>query len=189
MSQMYPDPGPEDPIDKQPTQSQAPLPNADYYTGTEPVNIKRKPDWQATLSRQTSDIQQGTVKWFYDAGNSIFVTLTITSIILSLVLILLGSPDRATLIAGLAVAIALPFNLIGIWLVQYLKDPAHKPATPARQRRVDATALIALSVGTIFTLLSLGAAFWRISWIATLIFLLVDILGLWLIFRVQAPEK
>lgn len=189
MSQIFPDPEPEQTLDTQPTQIQEPIPNTAYYSAPPPINNRpNRPNWQATFAQQIHQSQQGAVKWFNEIGTWIFGTLTVTAIILSLDLILLGAQDHATLVSALAIALALPFNLVGLWLAQYLKDPGHA-ATPAKKQLVDAIALITLGVGTLFTLIGLGSALWHISWVVTLIFLLATFAGLWLIVRVLTYSK
>jgi hypothetical protein len=171
MSQFFPEPEPDDTVPAPP-----PAPN--------PVYVQNRPGWQTTLTKQIDQGQQGLVKWFYEAGIWIFSLLTITSVILSVDLILLGNADHATLISGLAVAIGLPFSLVGLWLAYYLKTGSQTVPAPAKKLVIDSTALITLIMGTLFTLVSLGSALWRISWVVTLLFLVAAIVGLWLILRV-----
>lgn len=187
MSQIFPEPEPESGLEDQPTQIQPPV--LEHNPASANPRQRSSSPWQATFARQIHQGQQGATKWLYDAGSWIFGLLTVTAVILSMDLILLGSPDHATLIAGLAIAIALPFNLAGLWLAQYLKDPAHATPTPAKKQLIESTGFITMAVGTILTFVGLGSAFWRISWVVTILFLLATVVGLWLISRVRTETK
>ena len=156
--------------------------------------------------------QEITAQWLYDLGGWIFGGLTITALLLLQVFILLsGFVDHATVVAGLAIAIALPFNLVGLGIVRYfyaLNQTAEKARQALAQssnldaetlmkftRASDAFSLekrkvmdfsvsLALYLSGLFTLIGLSAALWRISWAATLLFLLACVGGAWLVWRV-----
>lgn len=188
MSQTAPDPFPEES-------------NSSELPPTQAVPTRTRAGWQTNVTRWTDQSQKTAVKWLNDAGIWLFGTLTATSLILLLDLILIGSGGPATLVAGLAVAIALPFNLAGLWLVRLFKD-LHLTAgeallkqpdastitvTPTKKGLVDSTATIALVVGGICTLIGVVAALWRLSWAVPCVFLLSIILALLLASRVSNP--
>lgn len=173
-----------------------------------------RPDWRATLMAWMEKSQQITARWLYELGGWIFGGLIAAAIMLFPALISLGFADRATLIAGLALAIALPFNLAGLGIIRYYKDltraaeetralltqntrstKADKETlnrlkvdseafTPAKKKVIDSAASLALVVSMLFTLISIGSALWRVSWAVTLLFLIAGILGLLLVLRV-----
>lgn len=189
MSQMAPDPFPEES-------------NSGELPPTQPTPTSAPPRnraaWQSGVANWTHQSQKATVKWLYDAGGWLFGALTATSLILLLDLILIGPDGPAALVAGLAVAIALPFNLAGLWLTRFFKDlkltageailkqpdPSTVTVTPTRKGVVDSTATIALIVGSLFTLISVISALWRISWAVPIVFLLSIILALLLASRI-----
>lgn len=168
-----------------------------------PAPARARPGWQTNVAKWTDQSQKTTVKWLHDMGNWLFGALTATSLILLLGLILTGSGGPAALVAGLAVAIALPFNLAGLWLVRFFKDlqltageallkqpdASTVTVTPTKKGIVDSTATIALIVGGLFTLISVISALWRISWAVPIVFLLSVILALLLASRVLSPES
>src|SRR6266851_2128613 len=79
------------------------------------------PDLQQVSAwmRQSQGI---TAKVLYDLGAWVFGGLIIAALMLLQDLIPLGSTDRATVVAGLAIAIALPFNLAGLGIIRYFND-------------------------------------------------------------------
>jgi len=155
--------------------------------------------------------QKITAKWLYDLGGWIFGGLLIAALLILQVLILLGFADRATLIAGLTIAIALPFNLAGLGVVRYFRS-LHQAVAEARQalgqntnldaetliqltrdseafppekhKIMDSSVSLALYVSVLFTIIGLSSALWRISWAATLLFLIACVAGVLLVWRV-----
>jgi hypothetical protein len=135
--------------------------------------------------------QQVTARWLYELGGWIFGGLLVAALMVLQDLISLGSSDRATVIAGLAIALALPFHVSGLIIVRYFRDLSQAVAelaggqafSPAKSRAMDMAVSAALALGAIFTLIGISSALWRISWAATLFFLLAGGGGLLLIVR------
>jgi hypothetical protein len=155
--------------------------------------------------------QQITARWLYELGGWIFGGLIIVALMILQDLISLGSLDRATVVAGLAIAIALPFNVTGLVIVRYFRDLnqaveearlalaqnvhagdetqpgpalASQPFSPAKRRTMDMAVSAALFLSVLFTLIGIASALWRISWVVTILFIIAGILGLLLILRV-----
>lgn len=155
--------------------------------------------------------QEITAQWLYDLGGWVFGGLIVAALMILQDLISLGFADRATLIAGLAIAIALPFNLAGLAIIRYFRDLnqvaekarqalAQSPnldaetlikftrdseAFPPNKRSVmDSSVSLALYASVLFTTIGLASALWRISWAVTLLFLVACALGVWLVLRV-----
>jgi hypothetical protein len=155
--------------------------------------------------------QEITAKWLYDLGGWIFGGLIVAALMLLQDLISLGFADRAALVAGLAIAIALPFNLAGLGIIRYFmalnqaveeaqKVLAENPDLdretlerltldsnafpPARHKVMDSSVSLSLYLSVFFTLIGLSSALWRISWVVTVLFLIACIAGVLLILRV-----
>lgn len=177
----------------------------------EQIGTTNRPDWRATFTAWMEKSQQITARWLYELGGWIFGGLIAAAIMLFPALIALGFADRATLIAGLALAISLPFDLAGLAIIRYFKDLTQateearavlaqnanvdaetltrikvesEAFTPAKRRVMDFTASLILVVSMLFTLISVGSALWRVSWAVTLLFLIACLVGLWLVIRV-----
>jgi hypothetical protein len=218
-----PQPGPVADLDD--TQSVAPAtplphtPQPITLPSQQPVALTNRLDMRkistgisAVISQEwMQKTQEITAQWLYDLGGWIFGGLIIAALMLLQDLITLGFADRATLIAGLANAIALPFNLAGLGIVRYFND-LNQTSEKARQAlaqspNLDAEALIkltresdafppekhkvmdssislALYLSVLFTLIGLSSALWRISWVATLLFLIACVIGVLLVWRV-----
>jgi hypothetical protein len=172
--------------------------------------VPPRPDLRATLLSWMEQGQQITARWLYELGGWVFGGLIAAAIMLFPALISLGFADRATLIAGLTLAVALPFDLAGLVIIRYFKDLTQateeakallarnpraddetirlqinsKAFTPAKRRVMDSAVSLSLVVGMLFTLISIGSALWRVSWVVTLLFLIACILGLLLVLRV-----
>lgn len=140
--------------------------------------------------------QQITASWLYDLGGWIFGGLIVAALMVLQDVISLGSADRATVVAGLAIALALPFHVAGLVIVRYFRDVnqavaevpsgltfASQALSPARRRAMDVAVSTALLLGALFTFLGIAAAFWRVSWAVTLLFFIAGICGLLLIRR------
>jgi hypothetical protein len=155
--------------------------------------------------------QEITAQWLYDLGGWIFGGLIVVALMLLQDLISLGFADRAALVAGLAISIALPFNLAGLGIIRYYNDlnrtteqarlalgqnsnldadtlirlARESDAFPPDKHRVmDSSISWALYLSVLFTIIGLSAALWRISWVATLLFLVASVLGVLLVLRV-----
>ncbi len=155
--------------------------------------------------------QQITARWLYELGGWIFGGLIVAALMILQDLISLGSLDRATVVAGLAIAIALPFNVTGLVIVRYFRDlnqaveearlalaqgasdiDETQPGlafnaqafSPAKRRTMDMAVSAALFLSALFTLMGIASALWRISWAVTILFIIAGILGLLLILRV-----
>jgi len=201
MSQTAPEPFPEEP-------------DSEGVPPTRPASTRDQPGWQTNVAKLTMGWQANTakltdrsqkvaVRWLYNRGSWFFGALTALSLILILDLILIGSGGPATLVAGLAVAIALPFNLAGLWLIRFFKDlkltageailkqpdESTVVVTPTKKGLIDSTATIAFAVGGFFTVVSVISALWRISWAVPVVFLLAAVLALLLASRVLNPTK
>ncbi len=174
----------------------------------------RGPTWtdrRQTFMQWMEKSQQITARWLYELGGWIFGGLIIIALMILQDLISLGSLDRATVVAGLAIAIALPFNVTGLVIVRYFRDLnqaveearlalaqnvnagdetqpgpalASQPFSPAKRRTMDMAVSAALFLSVLFTLIGIASALWRISWAVTILFIIAGILGLLLILRV-----
>jgi hypothetical protein len=119
-----------------------------------------------------------TARWLYEPGGWIFGGLLVAALMVLQDLISLGSSDRATVSAGLAIALALPFHVSRLIIVRYFRDLSQAVAeltggqafSPAKSRAMDMAVSAALALGAIFTLIGISSALWRISWAATLFF-------------------
>jgi hypothetical protein len=63
-----------------------------------------------------------TARWLYEPGGWIFGGLLVAALMVLQDLISLGSSDRATVSAGLAIALALPFHVSRLIIVRYFRD-------------------------------------------------------------------
>lgn len=140
--------------------------------------------------------QQITARWLYELGGWIFGGLIVAALMVLQDVITLGSADRATVLAGVAVALALPFHIAGLVIVRYFRDVnqavaevpsgltfASQALSPARRRAMDVAVSTALVLGALFTFLGIASALWRVSWAVTLLFFVAGICGLLLIVR------
>jgi len=169
------------------------------------------PDWRQLSSDWMQKSEEITARWLYDLGGWIFGGLIVAALMLLQDLITLGFADRATLVAGLAIAIALPFNLAGLGVIRYfnalnqaveeakrvLGQSANLDAEtliqltrdsdslpPGKHRVMDSSVSLALYLSVLFTVIGLSAALWRISWVATVLFLIASVCGVLLVLRV-----
>jgi hypothetical protein len=101
--------------------------------------------------------QQVTARWLYEAGGWIFGGLLVAALMVLQDLISLGFSDRGTVIAAFASAITLPFHVVGLVIVHYVKDlsqataalaglPAGQAFSPAERRAMDRAVSAALSL-------------------------------------------
>jgi hypothetical protein len=168
-------------------------------------------NWWQTFMQWMERSQQITARWLYELGGWIFGGLIVAALMILQDLISLGSLDRATVVAGLAIAIALPFNVTGLVIVRYFRDLnqaveearlalaqnvnagaeeqpgpafASQAFSPAKRRTMDMAVSAALFLSVLFTLIGIAAALWRISWAVTILFIIAALLGLLLILRV-----
>jgi hypothetical protein len=196
MSHMFPEPTPREPS---------------LISPTLPAGIPARPDGSQVSQNWMEKGQEITAKLLYDLGGWIFGGLIVVALMLLQDLISLGFADRATLIAGLAIAIALPFNLVGLGVIRYFNalnqavEEAKKVLTetpgldvetlerltldssafPSGKHKImDSTVSLSLYLSVFFTMIGLSSALWRISWAVTLIFLIAAISGVLLILRV-----
>lgn len=169
------------------------------------------PDWRQLSAAWMQKSEEITARWLYDLGGWIFGGLLVVALMLLQDLISLGFADRAALIAGLAVAIALPFNLAGVGIVRYFNDlnraaeearktlgqngnldaetliqlaHASDALPPGKHKVMDSSVSLALYLSVFFTIIALSSAMWRISWVATVLFLLASVCGVLLVLRV-----
>jgi uncharacterized membrane protein len=85
------------------------------------------------------------------------------------VFISLGVPDAASFVAVLAFAIGLPLLAAFIYIIN---DPTIDYASVISSRKpLGWLLLICLMIGFLASLIGLSAAFWHMSWIAGIIFL------------------
>lgn len=201
MSQTFPEPEPE----SEPTSSRPPVPASPQL---------RRPDWKSVSQTSLTWMEQSqriTAKLLYDLGGWIFGGLLVVALMLLQVLISLGSVDHASVVAGVMIAIALPFNLAGLGIIRYFQhlNQAVEEARlglaqnssldeetldrltlgsqafpPAKHRVMDTAVTLALFLSVLFTLIGLASALWHISWVATLLFLVASVLGILLVLRV-----
>lgn len=176
--------------------------------------MPKGPDWQRVSQVSQAWMQKSqeiTVKLLYDAGGWVFGGLIVAALMLLQALIALGFADRATLVSGLAIAIALPFNLAGLGMIRYFnvlnqaveqarlalgQNPNLDAGTlmrltqesnsfsPGKRLVMDSSLSLALYLSVFFTIIGSGAALWRISWVVTLLFLLASVAGFFLVLRV-----
>lgn len=169
------------------------------------------PDWRRLSADWMQKSEEITARWLYDLGGWIFGGLIVAALMLLQDLISLGFTDRATLVAGLAIAIALPFNLAGLGVIRYfnalnqaveeakrvLGQSANLDAetliqltrdsdsfSPGKHRVMDSSVSLALYLSVLFTVIGLSSALWRISWVATVLFLIASVCGVLLVLRV-----
>ncbi len=169
------------------------------------------PDWRKVSLEWMQKSQEITAKWLYGLGGWIFGGLIIVALMLLQDLISLSFIDHASLVAGLAITIALPFNLAGLGIIRYFNDlnqaveearqtlgqSANLDAatlikltrdseafSPARHKVMDFTVSLALYISVLFTIIGLAAALWRISWAATLLFIIASVVSVVLVLRV-----
>ena len=155
--------------------------------------------------------QRITAKFLYDLGAWIFGGLLVAALMLLQVLISLGSVDHASVVAGVMIAIALPFNLAGLGIIRYFQHlnqtveearlglaqnnsldaetldrlTRGSQASPSsKHRALDSAVTIALYLSVLFTVIGLASALWHITWVATLLFLIASAAGVLLILRV-----
>ncbi len=182
-------------------------------TVPQPTGPQNRPaDRRQVLIGWMEKSQQITARWLYELGGWVFGGLIVAALMLLQSLIGLGFAERAVLISGLALAIALPFNLTGLGVVRYFRDlnqaseeakqslaqntsgdddetlarlaGSNELFTQAKRRVMDSTVALALAVSLLFTLIGIGSALWRISWAVTVLFLIASVLGLLLLLRV-----
>lgn len=216
MSQTFPEPTeePEEqisfPDEQAPTMPMA-APPRPVRPSFKPLAGLAGPAWRQTSLSWMQKSQEITVKWLYELGGWIFGGLLIAALLLLYDLILLGSADRATLVAGLAIALALPFNLAGLGLIRYysaltqavveakqlLAQNSNLDAetlnrlirnsesfSPGKHQTMDMSVSLALYLSIFLTLIGASAALWRISWAVTLLFLVAVVLAFLLVLRV-----
>jgi len=196
MSHMFPEPTPRDPSAIPPTL---------------PAGVPVKPASGQVSQNWMEKSQEITAKWLYDLGGWVFGGLIVAALMLLQDLISLGFADRAALVAALAIAVALPFNLTGLGIIRYFNvlnqaaEEAQKilaeqsgldvatverltfdiGAFPSGKHKVmDSTVSLSLYLSVFFTIIGLSSALWRISWVVTLLFLIAGICGVFLILRV-----
>ena len=166
---------------------------------TQPAMQPARPDLRQSFAAQMIANQQFAARWLYERGGWIFGGLIVVALVLLQDLVTSGFPDRgaqvAGLIAGLAIVIALPFELGGIVVIRYFKDLSQGASVSdetlrrqtidpqARRRAMDVAASTALFLSVLFTLVSIGAALWRISWAVTVLFIIAVIGSSWLVSR------
>lgn len=175
------------------------------------VAPQNRPDWRKMSQSWMEKSQEITAKWLYDLGGWIFGGLIIAALMLLQDLISLGAVDGAVVVAGLAIAIALPFNLAGLGIIRYFKDLGQateearsalaqnsnidaetltrlnidsRALSPRKRKVMDTAVSLALYLSVFFTVIGLSSALWRISWVATFFFLIASVLGLLLVLRV-----
>lgn len=164
-----------------------------------PPAARNRPDWRQTLTSQMITNQQLTAHWLYERGYWIFGGLIVVALVLLQDLITSNFADRgaqvAALIAALAIVIALPFDLGGVVIVRYFNDLQQGAAVndetlrrqaidpQVRRKTMDTAVSTALFLGVLFTLISIGAALWHLSWAATILFFIACVLSLWLVSR------
>lgn len=180
MAQM-----PSEPDDTQ----MVPEPDDTQVAPTMPTRQSRA-DFRQTFASQMIANQQLTARWLYERGNWIFGGLIVVALVLLQDLVTSGAGDRvAGLIAGLAIVIALPFDLGGVFIVRYFKD-LQQPTSlndetlqrqaidpQVRRKTLDVAVSTALFLSVLFTLISIGAALWHLSWAVTILFLIACILS------------
>jgi hypothetical protein len=176
-----------------------------------PLPQNRAPVQRQALMEWVARNQQVTASWLYELGGWVFGALILAALVLLQDLIGIGSAEHAALIAGLALAVALPFDLVGLGVMRYFRDlnqaseqAKHPPMqsadsgdetlytlasgsgspTQARRKVMDFTIALSFAVSLLFTLIGIGSALWRISWAVTILFFLVCILGGLLLLRV-----
>jgi len=166
-----------------------------------PSRFQRRPGLMPFMERG----QQVAARWLYELGGWIFGALVAASLMVLQDLIPLGAPDRVTVVAALACALAIPFHIAGLVIVRYVRDlqqAARELAgqnmgdgselqilSPTKRRSLDRAVSTALFLGSFFTLIALAAALGRISWLVAVLFLLASIAGTVLIVRaVRSPN-
>ncbi len=218
MSQQQPEPSepagippeptniPTEPVAIPPAPPVVPVPPA--LAPSAPTRIAGPDLQQVTAWMRQSQLI--TAKVLYDLGVWVFGGLIIAALMLLQDLIPLGSADRATVVAGLAIAIALPFNLAGLGIIRYFNDVkqtveearktlaqsstldaealikltrASDSLTSGKQKAMDFSVSLALYLSVLFTVIGYGSALWRISWAATLLLLIVGVLAVLLVAR------
>jgi hypothetical protein len=179
-------------------------------TVPEQTSSPAKMDWKSALLSWMEQSQQIVLKWLYDVGGWIFTGLIAVALMIIQNLIGIGHSDRGLLVAGLVLAVALPLNLAGLWIVRYIqnldqaaagaKPPLAKKQSVADDATVNAAAIfsakkrtftnrvvtIVLALSVLLTLLGLALALWHISWVVTVVFLVAILVGLFTTFWVLA---
>lgn len=149
------------------------------------------------------------------AGGWVFGGLLLAALILFQPLIGLGFADGAILLAGLALALALPCDLAGLGIIRYVaarnqaaeaarqalgQNPNLDAATlvrltgesnalpPGRRAAMDSSLALALYLSIIFTLIGAFFAFWHLSWAVAILFLLACVGGVLLLLRVVSAS-
>jgi hypothetical protein len=165
-------------------------------TVPEQASSPAKMNWKPALQSWMEQSRKIILKWLYDVGGWIFTGLIAVALMIVLNLITTGTTDRVLLVAGLVLAVALPLNLAGLWIVRYIQnlDQALAEATPPLAQPVAAdeatantasteifsakkrsfmndTITIILALSVLLTLLGLSLALWHISWAVTIVFL------------------
>lgn len=167
----------------------------------EQTGSQAKNDWMQALQNWMGQSQQIVLQWLYNAGGWIFTGLIAVALLILQNLIAIGRTDRVLLVAGLALAAALPLNLAGVWIVRYLRNQdqalaaatlssvpqvagdevtvSNAPIFSAKQRQFTNTILsILLDLSVLLTLLGIVCALWHISGAITVVFLITLVLGL-----------
>lgn len=163
-------------------------------------NVPEQPDAQpqpnnvqsAILHTWTQQSQEIALKWLDEMGGWIFTGLIALALVILMNMLNAGVSDGKLLAAGVLLSIALPLELVGLWITRYLQNREQTqmaamniPSFPGKQRAFTRGMLGSLfGLSVLLSLFGVILTLWHISWATGLFFLLALIAGVALTFWV-----